>query len=168
MNSTYCHKLFNLYGPFGAHDKETEYDKIILSWFNPVFGAPIGYDKLNFFLILSYSSFVISILSFWWVSKPDRNINHHAYLLFQKLITLLLCIFFAAPTTSFSLSPVTPPSSFLPSMFPFSSFLYHMLPLYPIFVLLIFSKQNPLIVFPISSFQFLFILSPCNSTRLFD
>jgi hypothetical protein len=56
-------------GPFGAQDRETGYDKTILSHVNPLFGALIGKDKLNLFLILSYCSFVILILNFWWVSN---------------------------------------------------------------------------------------------------
>jgi len=36
---------------------------------NPLFDALIRKDNLNLFLILSYSSFVIVILSFWWVSN---------------------------------------------------------------------------------------------------
>jgi len=39
----------------------------MISWFNLLFGASIGKDNLNPFLILSYSPFVIFILSFWWV-----------------------------------------------------------------------------------------------------
>ena len=53
--------------PFGAHDRKTGYDKTIISWFNLLFGASIGKDNLNPFLILSYPPFVIFILSFWWV-----------------------------------------------------------------------------------------------------
>jgi len=53
--------------PFGAQDRKTGYDKTIISWFNLLFGASIEKDNLNPFLILSYSPFVICILSFWWV-----------------------------------------------------------------------------------------------------
>jgi len=56
-------------GPFGAHDKKRGYDTIILSYFNMLFGAAIGKDNLNLFLIISYSLFVIFILNFWWISN---------------------------------------------------------------------------------------------------
>jgi len=49
---------------FGAHDRETRYDNTIISYLNSLFGAPIGYNKLNLLLIISYLSFVILILSF--------------------------------------------------------------------------------------------------------
>jgi hypothetical protein len=56
-------------GLFGAHDKATGYDKIILSCLNPLFGVPRGKDKYNILLILSYCSFVILILIFSWVKN---------------------------------------------------------------------------------------------------
>jgi len=78
MNYICYHK-----GPFGAHDRETEYDKTIISCFNPLFGAPIGNDKLNLFLILSYPPFVILILDFCWVSNLIAQ-NYQARILFPQ------------------------------------------------------------------------------------
>lgn len=59
----------NLKGPFGAQDRKTIYDKFILSYFNLLFEAPIGYDKLIILLILSCQLFIIFIRAFSW----DRN-----------------------------------------------------------------------------------------------
>jgi len=70
-------------GPFGAYDKETGYDKTILSCFNPLFGASIGKDKLNLFLILSYPPFAILILGFCWVSNLIAQ-NYHTRILFPQ------------------------------------------------------------------------------------
>jgi hypothetical protein len=70
-------------GPFGAHDRETGYDKTILSCFNPLFGASIENDKLNLFLILSYPLFIILILSFCWVSNLIAQ-NYHTRILFPQ------------------------------------------------------------------------------------
>jgi len=57
----------NIQGPFDAHDRKIGYDKIIISYLNLLFGAPIWKDKIIPLLILSYSSFIISILCFSWV-----------------------------------------------------------------------------------------------------
>ena len=62
----------NFKGRFGVQNRKIEYDKIILSYLNSLFAALIGYDKLNLLLILSYSLFVVSILSFCWVSNLIR------------------------------------------------------------------------------------------------
>jgi len=70
-------------GLFDAHDREARYDKIILSCLNPLFGAPIGYDKLNLLLILSYLPFVILILIFYWISNRIAYVNHQAHVLFS-------------------------------------------------------------------------------------
>jgi len=56
--------FLNSKGSFGAQDTKAGYDKTIISYFNPLFGTPIGNDNLNPFLILSYSPFVIFILGF--------------------------------------------------------------------------------------------------------
>ena len=69
-------------GPFGAHDRETGYDSTILSYLNPLFGAPIGYDKSNLLFILSYTLFVILILSLGWVGNLITK--KHARLIFLK------------------------------------------------------------------------------------
>ena len=63
----------NLNGPFGAQDKKTGYDNTIISYLNFLFGASVGKDKINLLLIISYCSFVILILSFWWVTNLIRK-----------------------------------------------------------------------------------------------
>ena len=63
-----------------------------------MFGALIGKDKLNLFLILSYLLFVIFILSFWWVSIsihqssvylqfPKSSFDYHL-ILFQNHVSI--------------------------------------------------------------------------------
>lgn len=60
--------LICLLDPFGAHDKNTWYDNTIISYLNFPFGASVGKDQINLLLILSYCSFVVLILNFWWVT----------------------------------------------------------------------------------------------------
>lgn len=45
------------------------HDRTIKSYLIPLFGAPVGNDKLNLLLILSYWLFVIFILCFSWVTN---------------------------------------------------------------------------------------------------
>jgi hypothetical protein len=93
MKSMNFIKCDDINGSFGAHDKETEYDNIIISYLNPLFGASIGKDKLNLLLILSYQCFVIFILRFWWVSNliSDNIKLSNAYpLFFTNLLRLSL------------------------------------------------------------------------------
>jgi len=53
-------------------DKETRYDKHIISYSNFLFDTPRRNDKLKFFLIQSYLLYIILILMFSWVSNPKR------------------------------------------------------------------------------------------------
>jgi len=91
------------YGPFGVHDRETGYDKIILLCLNQLFGAPTWYDKLKLLLILSYSLFVILILSFCWVSNLIAYAFHQTRVLFSLPPSI--------PNLASSISRVTSSSS---------------------------------------------------------
>jgi len=50
---------------FGEQDKETCYNKTIMSYLYQLFGTTIGYDKLNPLLILPYISFEILNFDFF-------------------------------------------------------------------------------------------------------
>jgi len=123
---------------FGAHDRRTGYDITIISCFNPLFGATIGNDNLNIFLILSYLSFVIFILSFLWVSNLIAY-NYQAlippsiptastflyfifYFLPNRASRLLLLSSFFFPTWSWSSSFSMPPIFFYRASPPISLF----------------------------------------------
>jgi hypothetical protein len=71
----------------------------MISYFNFKFDAPMGYDKLFPFLIISYYSFVIFILSFCWVKiiQPAEGYMNPYFITTPPLIlTHRIFIWFSA------------------------------------------------------------------------
>jgi len=82
-----CSKEKTFKGLFGAHDKQTWYDKTIISCWNPVFDVPIkiGYtyfaiigSAITFGTVLNHVKGIHTIYNPWvaWSNRKDQNVNY--------------------------------------------------------------------------------------------